>query len=380
MAGNDTPQAPLVRGTRLAVVADYILADVSKTLQLALLLLLLGAGTTTLIAWVLGVSDTRLKIPLLLVGLAVISLGIVLNKGGASVVLGILIVGILVAPRDYLLRIAHMISRPDAPFEEYARRYEGERAATASPDELVNRVLTTLEGRGVELNPATRKAIDRVLTQEELSRLASRAVSEEADFPLREIMAGGSRLRSLIRDFGHEEFFREDMEFLRREGLVEFEGTDYASAQATDLGRRVAGFTGPAGGIEPFDVTGFDPGAVQDDEWEELGVPSRGTFYLDAATKWFRFRVQEDATYAIDVRSVEGDPVIALFGPNGFTPRGENDDFDGLNSRLERTLEVGRYFLGVRNIRPIENGPVEFEVIVSRATSEDLGGVPPGEV
>jgi hypothetical protein len=194
-----------------------------------------------LAAWLFGSSEERLRVPLLLGGLAAIILMVVRRENAAVAFLAVLIVGVLVAPRDYLLRIAHMVARPTASFEDYAKRYEGEAADPAAITKIVTeRVAEALRQQGVQVDANVRKAIGDVVTDTEADRIISRVIREGAEYPLRQIRLGGDAHRELVRSYGSEPHFQEDMAFLRSERLVDFPGTAYDDAKLTSLGEQIA--------------------------------------------------------------------------------------------------------------------------------------------
>jgi hypothetical protein len=133
--------------------------------QVALVCTLTASAGAVLIGWMAGGTDASLRVPLLVMGICVIAVGMTLNKGATAITLAVLIVGILVAPREYLLRIAHMVSHSAAPFEQYAKKYEGEEQVAIGPnkDQFAKQVLDVLEQRGVKLTPDVQKAIGRAV-------------------------------------------------------------------------------------------------------------------------------------------------------------------------------------------------------------------------
>ena len=67
------------------------------------------------------------------------------------------------------------------------------------------------------------------------------------------------------------------------------------------------------------------------------------------AIQWYRFTIEEKATYVIDVKADHGDPVVGLFRARGIEYIAENDDGgQQIDARLEWLLEQGTYYAGVR--------------------------------
>ncbi|MHC4526597.1 MAG: hypothetical protein ACYS29_01860, partial [Planctomycetota bacterium] len=214
-------------------------------IHLVLIACFLVSALALIVAWIAGSTAESLKTPALISGLSGILLVVTINKGGAAATLCILITGILVAPTGYLLRIAHMISRPETPFGDYARKYEGESPVRpGSYEQVVKDVLSILEERGVKLDPSTATALATVADQERIRSSADLVQANDAGIPLQRVVIGGEILREFVSRYRDFDPFQQDMAFLRSKGLITFEGTEYESAKPTEHGRRVADWLG----------------------------------------------------------------------------------------------------------------------------------------
>lgn len=64
---------------------------------------------------------------------------------------------------------------------------------------------------------------------------------------------------------------------------------------------------------------------------------------------WYRFEVADEGVYVISVNSDDGDPTVAVYGPNEFTYIWEDDDGGGrLNARIREYLSTGAHYVAVR--------------------------------
>jgi hypothetical protein len=337
--------------------------------QVTLTFVLLAAAVLVLVAWSANTSDQDLRVPLLVLGLAVIGLGMTISKGAAAITLAVLIVGILVAPREYLLRIAHMISHSAAPFEQYAKTYDSEIVqGPNTTDQVADRVIGLLKQRGVKVEPEVAKAIDRVVTGEELDRIARKIRAEGADYPLRKIVAGGRDWDSFRREFADNDMFLADMRVLQGEGLVVTTRPDFADAAVTELGRNVL-----TNALEGRALSSMALGSSKAFD----NVPSPATMPIIAVSRpirralavattadWLKFTVPSAGRYVIEVSSA-GDPTIRLLGPNAMVVAHENDDRpgDSTDSLIDATLQPGEYYLGIASLF---GDPMQYEVKLRR--------------
>ena len=85
--------------------------------------------------------------------------------------------------------------------------------------------------------------------------------------------------------------------------------------------------------------------ALELDTWDadELDVRELG---------WFEFSVDSHGWYVVRVNSEDGDPTVALFGPNDVKfLRGDDDGGSETNSKIHLVLEEGTYYLAIRGYR-----------------------------
>lgn len=327
----------------------------------------------SLIAWSVGSSEDRLRVPLLLGGLAAIVLTVVRRENAAVAFLAVLIVGVLVAPRDYLLRIAHMVARPTTSFEDYAKRYDGEAADPAAVTKLVTeRVAEALKKQGVEVDASVRKAIGDVVTDTEAERIVARVRREGADFPLRQLQRGDTERRSLVRQYGDLPAFHEDMQFLRSERLIEFPGNAYSEATLTSLGEQIARRLDRSGTL-------FDPDTKinesrrkppAESSMEKLAVgQSRSVELRGGAPAWVLFEVSKVAVYTIEAKAPDKtDTAITLYrAGEGKELAYDDDGGGGIDPRLEQTLQPGKYFVAVEEIFGLGSKSSRVQVSVKEA-------------
>lgn len=97
----------------------------------------------------------------------------------------------------------------------------------------------------------------------------------------------------------------------------------------------------------------------------------------EGETSWYRFTVENEEVYVLTVNSEDGDPTMALYGPDEFEYLGEDDDGGGdLNSRIRRTLKPGTYYVAVRDIR---GGYFKYSVRIARRSTVDHKGQAQGD-
>jgi hypothetical protein len=324
-------------------------------------------------AWVAGSSEERLRVPLLLSGLSAIVLFVIRRESAAVAFAAILIVGVLVAPRDYLLRIAHMIARPTAAFEDYAKRYDGEVADPATVSKIItDRVAEALKQQGVEVDASTRRAIGSVVSEAEAERIAEKVRRDGSETPLRRVAEGGESFRTFVREFGSADYFRRDMEHLRAERLVEYPGTDFASAKVTALGEQIVRRLQPLSSSFPSAAARLSSEARPPAETEmtAINVPeSRRVKISGGRPAWFSFDVSQAGKYQIWARTTDKtvDTSLALFSAKTKDQIAYDDDggggVGGLDPKIERTIEPGRYYIRLEELFAI--GSKEFTVTLS---------------
>lgn len=100
--------------------------------------------------------------------------------------------------------------------------------------------------------------------------------------------------------------------------------------------------------IAAFDFVGLDESAPPNVRRLEIDDPFTD-FHSKGGLEWHSFEVLTPGHYVIKVDSVEGDPTVALYGPNSVSFITEDDDGGGgWDSEIRRHLELGTYFLVVR--------------------------------
>jgi hypothetical protein len=305
----------------------------------------------SLCAWGLGSNEERLRVPLLLSGLSAIVLFVIRRESAAVAFVAVLIVGVLVAPRDYLLRIAHMIARPTAAFEDYAKRYEGEASDPAVVSKAItDRVAEALKKQGVEVDANTRRAIGDVVTETEAERITERIRRGGAETPLSRVVTGGDTLRDFVREFGSSEFFRRHMELLRAERLVEFSGAEFSSSRPTPLGEQInrrLQRPDSAFSLETSRSSGRTR-PPPEGEMTQIRVPeTRQVQIISSQPVWFKFDVSQSSRYQILVKATDkSDMALALFSAKNNEQIAYDDDSGGgVDPKLERSLDPGRYFV-----------------------------------
>lgn len=352
---NDDTRFPLVR----YVFDSAIPNSVIPIFQLGIIIVFLAVSSAVLFGWADG-DFTLLSRPLfLLMGLCIIVFVLTLVRTTTAGILSILIVGALVVPESYLIRIAHMIINPSMSIEEYARTYEADAIPPVDPKELVDRVLAELEGEN--LQPQVQDRVREIVSETTLDAILSRVRAEGATTPLRWVLEGREEIRRNAAEYEGFELFEDDMNFLRREGLIAFSGEDYGRATPTELGRRVAPLIDGARKVSSFDLGRPLPTEMDTlvlDEQTDRTFPSGGD------VDWLVIDLENEGTFRIAVKSSDGDPELRLYGPDTFELVGEDDDGGGgFNSLLVSELEEGQYYIGVRNL---QRRNVAYELIVSR--------------
>ena len=306
-------------------------------------------------------SLNDLRPPLVLIGLSVIIFALSLNAAWGGVLLTVAIVGYLVAPPEYIIRIAHTLSRSPAPLEGYPPRAAD---IIASPSDvrtntqLAESINEILDRRGLQLNREINKEIDEAITNEEVDRLAFRVTSQGADYPLEEIAA--ERTSRLIEEHVGETFFEEDMGFLLRQGLITADSRDFGDASITELGLRV---------VEELVGVSTSGAETPPPLTRMTRLSMEQVFRATDVTEpqWFRIDIEEDGRYQIDAVTTSGDPTVALYGPDGSRMAFDDDGGDTrlLSARIEYPLAQGSYSIKLDNYRPDMSG--EYELTIRQA-------------
>lgn len=347
---------------------DSLLERSDSLLQLTIGVLIAVWGIVALLSWM---ASADLRIPLLLLGLCVIALGIALTKNGIAVTIAILIVGYLVVPQDYLIRIAHMVTNPETAVAEYTIGYRGEPSESdvLGLDNAMNRVAKALEEQSddAQTNEQAVRDLSDILSKESTALFVRLVRNEDAIFPLQQVVQGDAK--QLDEEYGHHDFFREDMRLLQSLQLITFRGDHYGDAEATDFGRQVAAF-------HEEEMTAFDVPSDPVDLFREERPPADEMILLTVGrtyrsvmssrrASWHRFYVYSDADYVITVSSDDGDPFVGLYGSDGGLLVEDDDGGEGLSSEISRFLQSGWYYVGVVGRRVHD---AEYRVDVTRIT------------
>ena len=125
-------------------------------LRLGVCALLVISALVVIFGWLASLD--KLEIPLLFVGVCVITLGMLLAKGAPTVMLATLIVGYVVVPESYLLKLAHMITGPPTPIGEYTKPY-GEEKQAFDVGSIVEREVSEWENTRSEEKETLRDSI-----------------------------------------------------------------------------------------------------------------------------------------------------------------------------------------------------------------------------
>lgn len=293
-----------------------------------------------------------LKSVILIMGGALITIAVTASKNAVPVTMMVLIMGVLVAPRDYLLRIAHMISGSDAAFEDYAKVYPGENRDEFDVADLSQQLTKQLQSKGLSIGKKEQAAISQVLTGHQTSLLANDVREVGAREPLRQVSMGSESFRRWSRDYLDNEFFLEDMEFLRNEELIVFSGSDVASATITKLGQRVLSSFDIAGGASAQLLSAENEPRPQESSILKLNLGDKvvAEHSSNSSQVWRYFEIEENKRVELNV-AVEGfgDSKVWLLGPNNIeqTIASNDDSGNGLNSQITRELEPGKYYIKI---------------------------------
>ena len=189
-------------------------------LRLAICALLVISALVVLFGWLASLD--KLEIPLLFVGVCVITLGMLLVKGAPTVMLATLIVGYVVVPESYLLKLAHMITGPPTPIGEYTRPY-GEEKVALDVGSIVERVLSEWETSKSEEKEALRKRVSGTLSGR-FAELEGQAGTERSDVDevvrqvLRTVQVGRTGDEDVLRNRINLAVDSEIAEFVDQEG------------------------------------------------------------------------------------------------------------------------------------------------------------------
>ena len=326
--------------------------------RFAAAVILLGSSVLVLLAWLFGdASLNDLRPPLVLIGLSVMIFALSLNPAWGGVLLTVGIVGYLVAPSEYITRLAHIFMGSGTPLQDYPRAIgiatTSDVGVNAQLTETINEILSQ---RGLQLTPEISKEIDQAITNEEVERLAFRVAGQGADYPLEEVAAG--RTSRLANEHAGENYFDRDMGFLLRQGLIEANDSDYRDATITELGSRVAE---ELAGSSTLPV---EPPPLASMERVPIGQRTRVGVI---EPEWFRIEVEQAGTYQIDAISINGDPTLALYGADGSRLAYDDDGGDSLwSSRIEYSLSLGSYAVELSNFSDALDVSGEYDLEIQR--------------
>ena len=270
----------------------------------------------------------------------------------------VLLVGALIVPREFLISIAHMITKPETSIEQY-RSYSdiiSEDRETRIANIASDAILQILKDNGIDIKDSTNitqdisKQMARIISDETLEDIRERIIQQGAIIPLMAVV--DENIDKLYDDLGTSQFFIEDMNFLQQEGLVTFEGNDFGRAKLTDHGMHVIGYIRRSDRSSLSSIGGLSVDLFEiPRELENIPISTIGESksygFGENGTGWHRFSVKGPTDFTIKVTS-KGDPFISLYRSDEFDFVAEDDDSgSGLNSKIEIALDPGEYYIGV---------------------------------
>ena len=358
-----------------------------KSLQIISILAFLICTLATLFFWIFSETSSinNFQLPLFIIGATLLFMIMTLNSNMISTVLVTLIIGAFIVPTEDLIRFALIATGSDRPMEDLYHRGESSSKSSNMIDRQDTRLRLAAYFDGLDIHPSDRRLLlDGVLCfmeNEEIRNAAQRANIMNVAGLMQKINESDSPAE-ISNDYSDESTFRQDMEFLRSEGLIDYQYNDYSSVSLTYLGRYVNNYLNGDGAgdyLPNISVGGVtcseslrsaagvnfrpslpplpSPEAIVDLTMSNQPVTEHISSNQYA---YFRIEASERSRATIQVSGIDQfDPVAFLLDEGKLNSNEEgvlvafNDDApgDGQDSFIQQTLNQGTYIVAVHGYR-----------------------------
>ena len=182
--------------------------------------------------------NSDLTTPLILFGVMSITILVLLTSKTLVLIMALLIIGTIVTNEGFLLKVGVLIRGDQSGVQEVLADY---RRGTAGDEEGLAEIVAQAvrEELGTNAPSATVQRIEEIVSTAQYEQIAQRVARQGAFTPLQMLSAGEGDWQQFVDDFEDLEVFKEDLAFLRREGLAECKGKGPRSCGITDIGRQV---------------------------------------------------------------------------------------------------------------------------------------------
>ncbi len=302
-------------------------------------------------------------IPPMLISLSAIVFAAYHQRNTFITIIAVLIIGVMIASPGYLTSILHILkgSQYDPrSFAELVNRRSGDVQSAGTVSGAIERTLTRT-GNGQS------SKIEGHLTDSVLSQII---MAQGMDLLLHEVAQGPDAAANLFDEYGADPVYRQYMDFLKHEGLIDYPGERFAMATLTERGGSVVHSLERMGSGQVTDVNLAlaNPPRPADMPAMTLGQHITGEFPEDGTAMWYKLEIESAGDYTIELLSQSGDPVLAIYGPDELVMHEEIDDSDlDMNVRHRAFYSPGAYFFAIYEWF---GDPTDFTFEVAEATPD----------
>jgi hypothetical protein len=316
---------------------------------------------------------------------------------------GILLIGALIVPSTDIVRFAIIVSGSDKRIQDFFVSTRTGKSQRNRDVDVARQITIQLKQDGLiqvsgEQEVRTVDVIARELGRDRRLELLDQIEKRGSLRILREIQADNNR--EWIYKYGNDEKFKDDLSYLRTEGVISYVYEDYDTIQLTSLGNDVLNLEGDVVNMESGG-TSFFPFGFGDSSPEspslgatalltdscppeeggdpevikiEISADGQKSVLQSVTPTWLYFVVDEESSDVAGddtetvVQSTEYKPFdIAVNADPGVDPKiylfrarddgsceliGQDDDSGGgFNSRLQISLRKSKYYIAIRNLR-----------------------------
>ncbi|WP_159086924.1 hypothetical protein [Loktanella sp. Alg231-35] len=319
----------------------------------------------------IALMNTRLTPVLLLTGVIITAFLVVRIENALAISISVLIIGTVVAGDRFLLSITALLTDNGGEAgtfvrDIYASQPNGQFTSLSDPGNLetfaAEIVRAIEETQSKELGEdAAVGVVQEYISRARVSQLASDVTSNGAQQPMLVLLRPTDDAAAFFQLNQANGVLRDQMLYLRQNGLVSFSLLDYSDAALTEIGLEVAtALNRPFEVIEtpivvedPMIEDFFD--TIDPDNLEtialgtqEVAVPLEWT---DQAGWFIALDVSERDIFVFETTDpgpADLDTILTLFTNEGEVLDINDDDGTNALSRVTAELDVGRYVLNVR--------------------------------
>ncbi|MEL6684869.1 MAG: hypothetical protein AAFN63_18705 [Pseudomonadota bacterium] len=320
----------------------------------------------------IALMDERLTPVLLLAGVLITAFLVVRIENALAISISVLIIGTVVAGDRFLLSITALLTNNDGDGGQFVREFyagqPGEQLVNLTNPEsiqqLTDQLLQAIEVSQEKDDPAAAAVVvEDYITRARVSQIAADVTNFNAQQPLLVLLRSSADAAAFFLANQANPVLRENMLFLRSNGLVFFTRPDYADARLTDMGTEVArALNRPFEVIEPVVVIEESPEPTQlfqDLDLDALARVDVGQGEVITPLEWdvpqgefVALEILTDDIFIIETTDpgpVGLDTVIDLLNDQGESVKQDDDGGDDGLSRMIVELAMGTYYLNVRS-------------------------------